>query len=471
MALARDPGTSLANGAKTNLTVTGAGSVLRASGVDNPATAGIDSGYFFTSVESVDEFQFPIPGSGDGLFATINISVQNGGLLDANEASFIGDTRDGSTGLTVNGTGSTFDSGRQLTVNSDGLENSLVTINVTNGGVVKTTASVGDPTITSGSMFIGATSPVGNLGTTATTIALSGAGSTLSSTASIFLGGSFDENDVESLGTPVTLTAGAGTSVTAAGSLDLASNSTMSTSGTVSITGVSSIGGAWTIPGGNPFAGTLNVVGIGSVKLTNPTGSTATLLKTDNTFIAPAAIVDIGKNAMRIRPEGVTVDDTDLADVKAFLASGRIGLGTGGITSSALTANMAVGYRPVTAAGSFLGDTVAVGDILVRATLKGDADLNGAVNFDDLLVLSQNYNTTGGAEWYTGDFTFDSNVSFDDLLALSQNYGSALALSDASGFVTGSFAGDWALALSMVPEPTSIAAIGIAGAFLGRRRK
>jgi hypothetical protein len=58
--------------------------------------------------------------------------------------------------------------------------------------------------------------------------------------------------------------------------------------------------------------------------------------------------------------------------------------------------------------------------------IKGDANLDGVVDFADLVILSQNYNTTTGAgTWSTGDFTGDGNVDFNDLTLLSQNYNTA----------------------------------------------
>lgn len=57
-----------------------------------------------------------------------------------------------------------------------------------------------------------------------------------------------------------------------------------------------------------------------------------------------------------------------------------------------------------------------------------NADLNRdrAVNFDDLLLLAQNYGTTSGATFAGGDVTYDGRVDFDDLLALAQRYGTSL---------------------------------------------
>ena len=43
------------------------------------------------------------------------------------------------------------------------------------------------------------------------------------------------------------------------------------------------------------------------------------------------------------------------------------------------------------------------------------------MNFSDLVLLSQHYNTTG-TTWDTGDFTGDGSTNFADLVSLSQNY-------------------------------------------------
>lgn len=111
----------------------------------------------------------------------------------------------------------------------------------------------------------------------------------------------------------------------------------------------------------------------------------------------------------------------------------------------------------------------------LKATQYGDATLNGQVNFDDLLILAQNYNTTvGNPSWAIGNFNGDANVNFDDLLALAQNYNFGVSLmgEDALAQAGGSqFMTDLALARSLVPEPMSLSAVGGLALVAGRRRR
>jgi hypothetical protein len=99
---------------------------------------------------------------------------------------------------------------------------------------------------------------------------------------------------------------------------------------------------------------------------------------------------------------------------------------------------------------------------VLRYTLNGDATLDGSVGFADLLALAENYGNAASNKWTAGDFNYDGATGFADLLALAENYGTSS--------VTGSFASDWALAQSLVPEPTSVLGVALAGTMLRRRR-
>jgi hypothetical protein len=96
-------------------------------------------------------------------------------------------------------------------------------------------------------------------------------------------------------------------------------------------------------------------------------------------------------------------------------------------------------------------------------TRYGDANIDGNVNFADLLIVAQNYNAavTG---WAGGSFDGNATVDFADLLVLAQNYG--FGELNASNFSL-----DWALARSMVPEPTTLMTIMAAAGLTLKRRK
>ena len=73
-------------------------------------------------------------------------------------------------------------------------------------------------------------------------------------------------------------------------------------------------------------------------------------------------------------------------------------------------------------AGNTLG-AIPLGSFNVAIPMPGDANGDGRVNFDDLIVLAQNYNTTLKT-FAQGNFDDDAagNVNFDDLIILAQRY-------------------------------------------------
>jgi hypothetical protein len=97
----------------------------------------------------------------------------------------------------------------------------------------------------------------------------------------------------------------------------------------------------------------------------------------------------------------------------------------------------------------------------------GDANTDGAVDSADLLTLAQNYGLATDACWPGGDFNSDAAVDFADLLALAQNYTAGPGVS--AGAPADQQA-DWALARSIVPEPTMLGAVGVMMALAVRRR-
>jgi hypothetical protein len=126
--------------------------------------------------------------------------------------------------------------------------------------------------------------------------------------------------------------------------------------------------------------------------------------------------------------------------------------------------------------GVFAGQNVAdaFGTVLVRQTIIGDADLSGKVDFSDLVRIAMNYQRNEGNQtWVQGDFNYDAHTNFADLIPLAQHYNSTYtpSLSELDSLGGGDFAADWALAQSLVPEPTALAALAsIVSAAMRRRR-
>lgn len=129
----------------------------------------------------------------------------------------------------------------------------------------------------------------------------------------------------------------------------------------------------------------------------------------------PTAQLDVGAGGFTVADGGFTA-----ADIRAALISGRNGgtwNGTAGITytvqgAAAAATSFDVGYI-----------VDANGVLTVRYTGSGDAQLDGKIDFDDILALFPNYGATGSFVWSEGDFTYDGKVDFDDILALFPNYG------------------------------------------------
>jgi hypothetical protein len=119
-------------------------------------------------------------------------------------------------------------------------------------------------------------------------------------------------------------------------------------------------------------------------------------------------------------------------------------------------------------------DWAALDDLGWDLARPGDANADGLVNFDDLLVLAKNYNKLT-RRWAEADFSADGLVNFDDLLLLAKNYNATTPQASAVAAATSpDFAADWsaAQALAAVPEPTSIATLVFATIpALGMRRR
>lgn len=180
----------------------------------------------------------------------------------------------------------------------------------------------------------------------------------------------------------------------------------------------------------------------------------------DEVTIDPSATLHLDSAALRIDYDG----GSPASSIRDAIVAGRI------VSDRVTTTNRAIGWLDTASMptlATFDNAPLDGSTLLVVATLRGDADLDLAVDFDDLLVLATFYISIDQA-WQQGDFTYDGNVDFDDLLALAQNYNASLSPAQAASF-EGSFAADFALARSLVPEPG--VGLLVAGCFFGCRRR
>lgn len=193
--------------------------------------------------------------------------------------------------------------------------------------------------------------------------------------------------------------------------------------------------------------------------------------------IAAGSTLDLNNNPLIIN----FVPGSDpAAKLRGYLQTGyNADTWTGpGIVSSNAAANpglYAVGYAD---GNTDVGTPAATNQIYIQNALAGDANLDGIVNFPDLLIVAQNYGKTG-QDWAHGDFNYDGIVNFSDLLVVAQNYGKQLLAGQLSQ-LPDSFASQWQLAeaeiqsadTAAVPEPTMIGSLLLgAAALLGWRKR
>jgi hypothetical protein len=206
-------------------------------------------------------------------------------------------------------------------------------------------------------------------------------------------------------------------------------------------------------------------------------GSNGNFKQTGGTLRTTQLTIDTTGGKLDVQ-QNMVIDYTGgspLATVRGYLKSG-VSTGSGIINSSPVSGK-SVGYAEAsdllgltgTNTKTWNGQTVDATSILIRGTLGGDSNLDGVVDFTDLVKVAQNYGSSAGTStWTKGDFDYDGNVGFSDLVQVAQNYG-GVAPSQAIPGASVGFEADLARAFAEVPEPGVMVVVGMVPLLMRRR--
>jgi hypothetical protein len=290
-------------------------------------------------------------------------------------------------------------------------------------------------------------------------------------------------------------TGGSATAVAIAGGLsveqDSAAIGTVGGNAKVTITGS-------TITLGYPNNGALIVTGpssasiggiAGTGSLTVGDGTTSTILQltansgtsaVSSLIVNAGSVLDITNNHLIIN-YGASSDP--VSSIAGWIASGYNGGGWDGLgiissTAQAPTNGFRYGVGWADGADGIVSG-LSSGQIEIKYTLLGDANLDGTVNGSDFSILAANFGL-GVTNWDQGNFLYGSSVNGSDFSALAANFGQGdsgadVSVSQADIAALDAFAVANGLPLPMiggVPEPGTgglvvLSAIG----WLGRRRR
>jgi autotransporter-associated beta strand protein len=190
------------------------------------------------------------------------------------------------------------------------------------------------------------------------------------------------------------------------------------------------------------------------------------------------SVLDITNNTMYI---DFGTGSDPITTIAAYIKAGYNGGGWNGrgiVSTTAQTTTNGLLYGVGYADGK---DHVVVGltagQIEVKYTLLGDANLDGLVNGSDFNILAANFNQsiTG---WDQGDFNYDGLVNASDFNVLAANFNQGVSGADVSGGDMAALdafavANGLSLPTSSVPEPatTGLLSAGVIGVLARRRRR
>jgi autotransporter-associated beta strand protein len=318
-------------------------------------------------------------------------------------------------------------------------------------------------------------------------LTVSGTGSLILSGANLYSGGTNLSGATLIAGSPGAL--GTGAVTISSGKLDL-----QSSSGPVAIPNAVTVqaGGTGTVQ--VPAITGFTVGGIGA--LTIGAGAKATLSSAGGTagvravLVAPSVSI-AGTSTAPTGTFNLAGNDLDLssgtlAQVTQLVADGYNLTGGAnwagpGITSSTAASNSthltALGVVQNNQSGTALfssshrfdGDSPGVGDVLVKYTYFGDANLDGRVDGSDYSLIDNGYASHGALTgWYNGDFNYDGVTDGSDYALIDNAFNNQTAAR--SQAEVAAVTAQTAATPQAVPEPAEFS-LAAAAAVMSRRRR
>jgi hypothetical protein len=164
---------------------------------------------------------------------------------------------------------------------------------------------------------------------------------------------------------------------------------------------------------------------IAYAKLANNT-NTSTLA---SLTINAGSALDITNNALQIN-FSAPANDPFTTTKSELAAAYNNGLWTGtsssgGVITSSTAQTQGGPARDVGVIDGNVDTGAAKNQIIIKYTLQGDANLNGLVNFNDLVAVVQNFNKPA-TDWAHGNFLYGPSTNFQDLVAIVQNFNKIL---------------------------------------------